>query len=211
MNAYDNNLFSKAQTSLAWMFDYAVTTYGLALNDFYSSFLNSVFCKRFESGDSHVIAGMSGAEIAMRIINEGNPNAELVSPVYSINRSSEYWLGWSLAYYQWIQNIPFKKITENISINEIANMYPKYHEMDIKQFADALDVKRQEAAQFSSLKRLRRLAGYSQLELSEITGIPLRSLQSYEQRQKNINNASVDCVCRLAKALNCNIEMLLET
>ena len=51
----------------------------------------------------------------------------------------------------------------------------------------------------------------SQSELAGLTGIPIRTLQAYEQCQKNINNASVDYVIRLSKALNCDIEMLLET
>ena len=210
MYAYDYNLFYKAQMSLAWMFDYGVLGCNLELNDFYSRFLISDIAHRFEKGESAVIAGMSGVEMAMRIISQSDSSFEFKEPVYSIDRSREYWIGWSLAYYQWSQNIPFEKITENITINDIADMYPKYHEMDIRQFADRVDEMSKEAKVCSSLRRIRTYAGLSQSELSTITDIPLRTIQAYEQTQKNINNASVDYVCRLSKALSCNVETLLE-
>lgn len=210
MYAYDKNLFGKAQMSLAWMFDYGVVGCGLSLTDFYSRFLASNISKYFAIGDSTVVAGMSGVEMAMRIIEESDSSAILPKPEFAINRSREYWLGWSLAYYQWVTNLTFDKITENVGIEDIYEMYDKYHEMDIRQFADELDEMRRQAKQESSLKRLRTYAGLSQNELADITGISVRTIQAYEQRQKNINSASVDYVIKLSKALNCDIEMLLE-
>lgn len=210
MYAYDYNLFNKAQTSLGWMFDYAVLDCGLTLRDYYSRFLISDISKRFEKGDSSVIAGMSGIELAMRVIEDSDGTVILPEPSYMLRRSREYWLGWSLAYYQWVSNIPFGKITENVSIDEIYSMYDKYHELDIRHFADRLDEMRCEAKKESSLKRYRKYAGLSQGELAKVTGIPLKTIQAYEQMQKNINNAGVDYIIKLSRALNCDMEMLLE-
>ena len=42
------------------------------------------------------------------------------------------------------------------------------------------------------------------------SGVSLRSIQMYEQRNKNINKASVETIYRLAKALGCEIEDLIE-
>ena len=42
------------------------------------------------------------------------------------------------------------------------------------------------------------------------SGVSLRSIQMYEQRQRNINEASVTTVRDIAKVLHCNIEDLLE-
>lgn len=42
------------------------------------------------------------------------------------------------------------------------------------------------------------------------SGVSLRSIQMYEQRQRSINEASVTTVSAIAKALHCNIEDLLE-
>ena len=53
------------------------------------------------------------------------------------------------------------------------------------------------------LKRQRELCSLTQEELAERSGISLRSIQMYEQRQKNTNRASAEAVYRLACALRC--------
>ena len=87
-------------------------------------------------------------------------------------------------------------------------MYSKYHEMDISQFVDHInelsDIKKQQ-----TFKRLRKYAGLSQKELADKTGVPLRTIQQYEQGQKNIAHARTEVVVRLSRALYCNIEELL--
>lgn len=53
-------------------------------------------------------------------------------------------------------------------------------------------------------------AGLSQSELAEISDIPVRTIQQYEQKQKNINDAKAENVVKLAKALNTSVEKLME-
>ena len=60
-------------------------------------------------------------------------------PVFSFDRSPEYWAGWALAYYQWLSGLSFMALNEAVSIVTILEMYPKYHEMDISKFCDRLD------------------------------------------------------------------------
>ena len=47
-------------------------------------------------------------------------------------------------------------------------------------------------------------------ELAEISGIPLRTIQHYEQRQKDINHARAENLIILSKVLNCKVEDLIE-
>ncbi|CDD35633.1 putative helix-turn-helix protein [Roseburia sp. CAG:309] len=42
------------------------------------------------------------------------------------------------------------------------------------------------------------------------SNVSLRSIQMYEQRNKDINKASVDTVYRLSKTLGCTMEDLIE-
>lgn len=62
----------------------------------------------------------------------------------------------------------------------------------------------------ANLKLFRLETGLSQSELAEISGVPLRSIQQYEQNQKNINAAKAETVVKLAKALNTSVEKLME-
>ena len=63
----------------------------------------------------------------------------------------------------------------------------------------------------SKLKRLRVSSGMTQDDLSQLSGINIKSISAYEQDPVKINKASVDTLYILAESLNCNIEDLVET
>ena len=50
----------------------------------------------------------------------------------------------------------------------------------------------------------------SQRELAEASGVPLRTIQQYEQRAKDINKATASNLFALAQTLGCKAEDLLE-
>ncbi len=62
----------------------------------------------------------------------------------------------------------------------------------------------------SKLKEARERAELTQKELSERSGVNLRTIQDYEQGRKSINKAQGLSLYRLATALNVTIEELLE-
>ena len=53
------------------------------------------------------------------------------------------------------------------------------------------------------------VAGYTQKDLSEQSGVTLRSIQQYEQGKKKIQKASAETVRALARSLGCQMEDLL--
>ncbi len=189
------------------MLDFAVYDLEENLSYFYLKFLQSKICSQFERGESTVIVGKSGVELALDIIGD-----ETLASKYrpAANRTPEYWCGWALAYFQWQTNLGFKEINNYISISEILAMYSPYHEMDISQFCDKMIELYNKRKNNTNLKALRLDAGLSQRELAEISDIPVRTIQQYEQKQKNINAAKAETVVKLAKALNCTVEALME-
>ena len=208
MHAYDKLYLEKARVSLARMFDFAVHDLKYDINDFFELFLRSNLAGRFEKGESGVIAGKSGVELAYEVLKL--EDTERIKPKYTSNRSEEYWAGWALAYYQWETALPFSQIVKYIPINTIVAMYTPYHEMDIRQFADKMNELYKTAKPDTNLKIIRKRVGFSQKELAEQTGIPLRTIQQYEQRQRNINKAAAEYVISLSKVLYCNPNELLE-
>jgi transcriptional regulator with XRE-family HTH domain len=84
------------------------------------------------------------------------------------------------------------------------------HEADITKFADIADEKIREYFNETNLKRFRTSYGCSQSELAKLSGVSLRSIQMYEQRNKDINKASAETLYRISKALGCRIEDLIE-
>ena len=209
MRAYDELYLGKARMTLAWRFDYAVNGCRVEIEDFYRMFLMSSYARRFETGNCSVVAGLSGVELAQRVIWEHDEQRELPKPIFSLDRSPEYWLGFYLSYYQWYNNLKFEQITSKVTIRDILLMYRKYHEMDVMHFVVALDEMRQER-QVARLQEYRKRICLSQRELAEKADVPLRTIQQYEQKQKNINHARVDYVIRLAQALYCRPDDLME-
>lgn len=210
IRAYDKVYLEKAQTTLARMLDFAVYDLGYDITEFFDMFINSGIAKKFGRGDFTLIAGKSGVELTYEVIEKSDVVLERVTPRYTVNRSAEFWAGWALAYYQWYTGLDFKEIVKTIPVKNILEMYSPYHEMDIKQFANRLNEIYIANNSTTNLKKMRLNAGLSQSQLAEQSGVPVRTIQQYEQRQKNINNAKVDYLVKISRALHCDIEMLIE-
>ena len=89
-------------------------------------------------------------------------------------------------------------------------MYYTLHEADISKFVDIVNERVNEHFSDTNLKRIRLAYGYTQSELAKESGVSLRSIQMYEQRNKDINKANAETVYRLAKVLGCTMEDLIE-
>lgn len=62
----------------------------------------------------------------------------------------------------------------------------------------------------SRLKKIRKSKNLSQGQLAIKSRVPLRDIQAYEQRYRDINKANAITLQRLATALDCAIEDLIE-
>ena len=166
--------------------------------------------KRMENGEPAYLAGKSGIEIVREVVAETKGQELLIEQQENFGRSREYWIGWALAYYQWCSGRKYSDIFKVLSFEDLQKMYYTLHEADITKFADIVDSKVKEYFVETNLKRIRTAYGFTQVELAERSGVSLRSIQMYEQRNKNINKASADTMYRLAKALGCTMEDLNE-
>ncbi len=210
IHAYDKLYLEVARTSLGRMLDFAVYELKYDLTEFFDLFIASGVAKRFGQGDCNILAGMSGIELAYLVLENTVAAYERVSPRCSAERSPEYWAGWALAYYQWYIGISFADIISLVPVADIRDLYWPYHEMDIRQFADRMNELCLQQKRETNLKRLRLSSGLTQKELAAKSGISVRTIQQFEQRQKNINNAQVNKLLPLSRVLYCEIEELLE-
>lgn len=210
IHAYDKVYLDKARTVLGRMLDFAVYDLQYDLTEFWNLFLTSDVASRFESGDFNVLVGKSGVELGFEVLECAGISAERIKPKYSIERSEEYWTGWALAYYQWDKAIPFAEITKYIPIEQVKALYNPYHEMDIRQFCDEMNRLYEVAKPDTNLKLLRTAAGLSQQALADASDISVRTIQQYEQCQKNINKANAEYLVSLARVLECNMTDLME-
>lgn len=209
-HAYQEIYLSKAQSVLGDAFDYAVNICDIPGSDFVKLFIASSISKRMENGEPAYLSGKSGIEIVREIVAETKGKELQVEPQEHFGRSKEYWIGWAIAYYQWHSGRKYRDIFKVLSFEDLQKMYYMLHEADITKFVDIVDSKIKEYFSETNLKRIRKAYGFTQAELAERSGVSLRSIQMYEQRNKNINKASADSMYSLAKALGCTMEDLIE-
>lgn len=210
IHAYQETYLSKAQAALGDAFDYAINTCSIPGDDFIKLFAASSISKRMENGEPAYLAGKSGMDIASDIMFEATGKHLDTEPQEHFGRSREYWIGWAICYYQWYSARSFSDIFEVLSFEDLQNMYYTLHEADISKFADIADERIRDHFKETNLKRIRSSYGCTQAELAERSGVSLRSIQMYEQRNKDINKASAESLYRISKVLGCTVEDLLE-
>ena len=209
-HAYQEMYLNKAQSALGDAFDYAINTCGISGKDFVKLFITSSVSKRMENGEPSFLAGKSGIEIAAEVVSETMGKKLDIAPEEHFGRSEEYWIGWVVAYYQWYSSRRYSDIFKVLTYEDLQKMYYTLHEADITKFVEISDERIKEFFADTNLKRIRMSYGCTQAELAERSGVSLRSIQMYEQRNKDINKASAETVYRISKVLGCTMEDLIE-
>ena len=210
IHAYQEIYLSKAQAVLGEAFDYAVNACKISGDKFIKLFVASTVSEKLENGEPAFLAGKSGIELAADIVAETTGKELSAEPIVRFDRSVEYWIGWAVAYYQWYSGRSYRSIFKAFTFDELQKMYAVLHEADVSKFADIADARMRERFPETNLKHIRTVYGCSQAELARKSGVSLRSIQMYEQRNKDINKASADTLYRIAKVLGCTMEDLFE-
>lgn len=208
-HVYDEDYLYHAQNNFGHMIDFAVNTCDFEINEYFNMFLASNVCKQFEDGNPAYIVGKTGCELVRLVISEIKEQEIEENDIMYMDRSAEYWLGWSLAYYVWEKNCKFDYIFRAVSPENLMGMYSTLHEADISKFVIHVDTLLKEYYSKSMLARLRAYANLSQSMLAEKSGVNVRIIQSYEQGVRDINKAQFSTVAKLAQALECNPMELL--
>ena len=212
MSAYSELYLDDAMNNLGDMVEYAVCDLGFDPDTFFCWFISSGIASRFEKGNPKYITGMSGFELAEAVLTETNVTYEKCEPSYIEFKGREFWAGWILAYYQWVTGKRFEDmVRDGLALSTVLSMYI-LHEADESKFVDAANeiIARNKENRKSKLSQIRKARGFTQQELSEASGVTLRMIQLYEQKQNDISKAQVTVVLNLAKALGCEAEDLID-
>ena len=209
--AYSEFYLSNAKDRLSQFFDYGINQCGFETCWLTSLFVITGYAEQFERGNPAILAGMSGIELLQAVVNKTYYDKRLPEPRFTERKTPEYWAGWALAEYQWYSGKRFKDIFERIPLLKIIEMYSVYHEMDISAFIDTMEFFYKQNPSDTKLKRIRESRGLTQAELSEMSGVKLRSIQMYEQRMNDIDKAQAQTLYKISRVLGCSVEDLLET
>lgn len=209
---YPKDYLEDAMGALAGFFDYAVNDYGAEGPLVADLFARSTLGRLFEQGAPWVVSGRSGVELFLDLSRElGFTDASAFPPPrWRSGRTAEYWAGWVAAYAHWRLGLTFRRLFEALPFDELAALYDPWHEASEERFVAVVRDRVESRGRPTNLSRIRRAIGYTQDELAQLSGVALRSIQMYEQRNKDINHARAETLASLARALRCPMEDLLE-
>ena len=176
--------------------------------DFEKRFIQSDVAEEIESGNPKYIAGKSGLELFLEVMERTTGKAYDTNLIESYERSPVYWVGWMLTHYQWYSGRTFRSIIDTVPYTELLGLYGTLHEADIEKSYEVLDTHFKKSK--SKLKTARKHCGLTQEELAKESSVSLNTIRAYERKSKDINKAQIDIVLRLAKALKCDITELLD-
>ena len=209
--AYGEYYLDDAMNNLGEAVDYAVNACHISADDFMNMFVTSGYAEQFSSGVAKVVSGLSGSELVLTVLEASGKKIDSIPEArFEYDCSVEYWCGYILAYYQWRSAMSFKDILKFLPMSEIERMYSTLHEASEEKAKEVFSSVIKRKATSIILQTVRIASGMSLRELSEKSGISLRSIQQYEQKAKDINKAAVDSILALANALGCKVEDLIE-
>lgn len=201
---------TKEFDNFAVMLDYAVGWHGMAPRAFYNRFLQSGLDRAMELGHPLFLHGMSGIELASRVM-ENTGGALPLDGKYSFPEDNPqyFWAGWALSQYRKQKGVSFRSLDENgLPLEKVIALFNPLHEAGLDKFFEVADACYKPAK--GRLKTIRKASGLTQRELSEESGVSLRMIRAYEQGTQALGQASAQSLVRLAKALCCRPESLLE-
>ena len=138
--AYEETYLDDAMNNLGDMFDYAVCDCGFDPEEFFVRFIASGVAGSFERGNPKYVAGLSGPELASDVIFRTQGTRLDTPPSECVDKSAEYWAGWSMAYYQWYTARSFSDMQKNgLTMERVLSLYPTLHEADISKFVAVAD------------------------------------------------------------------------
>lgn len=210
MRAYDKDMMLSARGNLAVMIDYAVTWCSLDLRDFYNRFLGSRIADAFGEGHPMFTLGMSGIELAGRVMEKTGGEIPLDGDyTFPWEDSSYYWTGWALCQYQWYKAVSFASLDRNgLPVEKVHELFHPLHEADITKVFDVFDTYYRPRA--LPLKECRKNMGLTQETLSRLSDVSLRMIRAYEQGTQNLARAEAGTLLRLSRTLHCPVERLVE-
>lgn len=139
-HAYNEEYLDDAMNNLGEAFDYAVHCQKLTLNQFAELFITSGNAAKFQTGNPKYICGISGTELVLSVLEKSGKSIYPAAGISDYKRSSAYWSGWILAYYQWYSGKSFEYIQKYLPAEEINSLYNPLHEAHELKFAETASI-----------------------------------------------------------------------
>lgn len=202
IHAYNEVYLYDVMRNLAALFDIAINALDLSPDDISDKFVSSKIASAIEAGNPDYLSGKSATEMLTEILDREVPYNQI-----PLDRSPEYWAGWVLAYSQWYLNKPFGEILAAVPLKALIAKYYPYHEAPEEKTAEWIEDNLPIKNKLTYFREMRKL---TKKQLSDLSGVNLRSINYYEEDRALLRKAQAETLYALAKVLDCSIEDLLD-
>jgi hypothetical protein len=100
----------------------AIYEFGMDGTDFLERFIQSGIAKYIEDGNPKYIAGRSGLELFLEVMERTSGKSYDVDYIVTYERSDAYWVGWMITQYQWYSGHSFKSILTVVPYEELLGL-----------------------------------------------------------------------------------------
>lgn len=145
--AYGEIFLDDAMDNLGSAVEHAVLFCHVNGQEFLDLFVASGIADDFQRGNITYISGMSGIELARKILQQCDRKISGVAEITFCSYPPEYWVGWILAYYQWYTQIPFSVICRSLRYDTMMNLYGVLHEADPRKAVEIFDTVMEKAGE----------------------------------------------------------------
>ena len=215
MHPYDEAFLNTAMGTVGKAFDFADKHLPGGMERFYDLFVASAAARTFDGPDAHPTVNASGIELVLSVCEGARAGALdlMLMTERRLTRSQReraQWCGRTLAFHQWDSNNTFRTISTYLRASDLLGLYETHRVASPQVVSLAIEQTFMRAVVPTRLRMFRAEAGLTQRGLAAASGVSLRAIQQYEQRKKDIDHAHAISVLRLAQALGCSMEDLLE-
>ncbi len=207
--AYNEIYLSDAMRNLGEMTEYAKDACDQSMDHTFRCFVISGYAERFGRGDPQVVAGISGTELYMSVMERCGVTGKWPGALIRYDTDESYWIGYIMAFAQWKMGISFRQLFSVIKSDDLHRIYPALHTVSDDRAFEGISELYRKRTLVTRLQTYRKLAGMTQSDLANASGVNLRTLQQYEIGGKSISKASADKVITMARVLNCRPEDLI--
>jgi len=198
ISSYDKEYKEHAVKNFAGATDYALRIKKESEENFFSLFIEGGVAEGFERGEAEILT-LPAVALYERITGK---RADI--EYNSLYTSPEYTAAELLAEFQYSSSRSFYEILALVPFSHIIAFEGREEDMSA-EFFKRLKGKR------TNLEYLRASLGLSQAELASLSGVDIRSIQTYEQRRNDIFKAQYNILNALAKALYCTVDELTDS
>ena len=103
------------------MLQFASYDAGWDIEKYYDAFISTGVSDEMYRGRSRLVAGKSGVEIFYEVFFRLTGSECEIKPTLRVEKTPEYFAGWSLAFYSWYRNRSYASIQCAFPIHNVVN------------------------------------------------------------------------------------------